>query len=181
MLMLSRASSVLLVASMFLLSTTSSYSQVTTADVVGTVTDVSGAVMANAKATITNTGTGQVRTTQTNASGDYAFTLLEPGSYSLKIEAPSFQTFSVQALTLGGGDRARQNASMQPGQSTTIVEVTATSPLLQSDSSVLQDVINVQAVQDLPLNGRNFVQLAQLTVGANEGPANGLTSGPPFR
>ena len=177
MLMLSRASSVLLVASMFLLSTTSSYSQVTTADVVGTVTDVSGAVMANAKATITNTGTGQVRTTQTNASGDYAFTLLEPGSYSLKIEAPSFQTFSVQALTLGGGDRARQNASMQPGQSTTIVEVTATSPLLQSDSSVLQDVINVQAVQDLPLNGRNFVQLAQLTVGANEGPAHGLTSG----
>jgi hypothetical protein len=162
---------------MFLLSTLISYSQVTTADVVGTVADASGAVMPNVKVTLVNQGTNQVRTTQTNSSGDYSFTLLEPGTYSLRVEAPNFAAFSVQNLMLTAGDRARENAQMQPGQTTAVVEVTATSPLLQSDSSVLQDVITTQAVQDLPLNGRNFIQLAQGTVGANEGPPAGLTSG----
>jgi len=131
---------ILPLAAALLASVASLYSQVTTADVVGTVTDTSGAVMRNVKVTISNSGTGQVRTTQTDATGDYAFALLEPRNYSLRVEAPNFQTFRVQALTLSAGDRARENAQMSPGQTSAVVEVTATSPLVQSDSSVLQDV-----------------------------------------
>ena len=161
----------------FLVWTSTLSAQVTTGDILGTVTDQTGAVVPNATVTATNTGTAQQRTAQTNNTGDYTFSLLPPGSYSIRITAPGFETFSVPSLNLTGGDRARANASLKTGEASTTVEVTSQSPLLQSDSSVLQDVIGQTAVQDLPLNGRNFVQLAQLTVGSNEGPPNGLTSG----
>src|SRR5258708_37906328 len=85
----------------------SANAQVTTADVVGTVHDPTGAVVPNAKVSITNTGTGLTRTAQTGPSGDYVVNLLEPGTYSIKVEAPSFKTFSVPSLTLASGDRTR--------------------------------------------------------------------------
>ena len=160
-----------------LLSNAAAFGQVTRADIVGTVTDATGAVLPNAKITLTDSATDQIRTTGSGANGDYSFSLLDPGTYSIKIVVPAFQTFSVPSLTIEAGDRARVNATMQPGQTSSTIEVTGQAPLLQSDSSVLQDVIGEHAVQGLPLNGRNFVQLAQVTVGANEGPPNGLTSG----
>jgi len=155
----------------------SAYAQVTTADVVGTVRDTTGAVIANANVAITNLGTGITRTAQTGSSGDFVINLLPPGTYSIKVEAPSFKTYTVATLALASGDRTRIDASMQPGQATETVEVTAQTPLLQTDSSTLQSTVPAQAVQDLPLNGRNFVQLAQSVPGANQGPGNGLTSG----
>ncbi len=155
----------------------SAYAQVTTADVVGTVHDPSGAVIANAKVEIANKGTGLVRTADTGSSGDFVINQLPPGTYSVKVEAPSFKTYTIPTLTLASGDRTRVDASMQPGQTTETVEVTAATPLLQTDSSTLQSTVTTQAVQDLPLNGRNFVQLAQQVPGANQGPGNGLTSG----
>ena len=78
-------------AGMVLLSSTALQAQVTTADVVGTVTDVTGAVLAGSKVTITDTGTGQVRTAQTNAGGDYTFSLLQPGTYALRWKCPTFR------------------------------------------------------------------------------------------
>ncbi len=155
----------------------SAYAQVTTADVVGTVHDATGAVIDNAKVDITNLGTGQTRTAQTGSSGDFVINLLPPGTYSVKVEATSFKTYTVPSLTLASGDRTRIDATMQPGQASETVEVTAQTPLLQTDSSTLQSSVPAQAVQDLPLNGRNFVQLAQQVPGANQGPGNGLTSG----
>lgn len=155
----------------------SAYAQVTTADVVGTVHDASGAVIPNGKVEVTNLGTGLTRTTQTGSSGDFVVNSLPPGTYSVKVEAPSFKTYNVASLTLASGDRTRIDANMQPGRTTETVEVTAATPLLQTDSSTLQSTVPEQAVQDLPLNGRNFVQLAQSVPGANQGPGNGLTSG----
>jgi len=155
----------------------SANAQVTTADVVGTVHDPTGAVIANANIAVTNLGTGLTRTAQTGPSGDFVVNLLQPGTYSVKVEAPSFKTFSVGTLTLASGDRTRVDATLQPGQASDIVEVTASTPLLQTDSSTLSSTVTSQAVQDLPLNGRNFVQLAQQVPGANEGPPAGLTSG----
>src|SRR5439155_17632024 len=73
----------------------SANAQVTTADVVGTVHDPTGAVIANANVAITNVGTGLTRTTQTSTSGDFVINLLPPGTYSVKVEAPSFKTFRV--------------------------------------------------------------------------------------
>ncbi len=155
----------------------SANAQVATADVVGTVHDPTGAVIADAKVSITNVGTGLTRTAQSSTSGDFVINLLPPGTYSVKVEAPSFKTFRVQTLTLASGDRTRVDATMQAGQTSEIVEVTASTPLLQTDSSTLSSTVTSQAVQDLPLNGRNFVQLAQAVPGANEGPPAGLTSG----
>ncbi len=162
---------------MVLLWTLSANAQVTTADVVGTVHDSTGAVIADAKVAITNLGTGLTRTAQSGASGDFVINSLPPGAYSVKIEAPSFKTYNVSTLTLASGDRTRIDAAMQAGQTTETVEVTTATPLLQTDSSTLSSTITSQAVQDLPLNGRNFVQLAQQVPGANGGPGNGLTSG----
>jgi hypothetical protein len=155
----------------------SAYTQVTTADVVGTVHDATGAVIANAKVEITNLATGQTRSAQTGSSGDFVINLLPPGTYSVKVEATSFKTYTVPSLTLASGDRTRIDANMQPGQATETVEVTAQTPLLQTDSSTLSSTVPSQAVEDLPLNGRNFVQLAEQVPGANQGPGNGLTSG----
>jgi hypothetical protein len=151
--------------------------QVTTADVVGTVTDADGAILPGAKVTIENLSTHNTLSTQTNSAGDFVFTLLPSGNYSMRVEASGFKTYSLPSLILATGDRAREDVHMQVGAVTESVEVSATSPTVQTDSSVLSTTVTTQAVQDLPTNGRNFVQLAQLQPGANEGPMNGLTSG----
>ena len=153
------------------------YGQVTTADIVGTVTDATGAVVSNATVTIVNLGTNETRTATSNASGDYQVTLLPVGHYSIKVAATGFKTSSTPDLSVESGDRARNDVSLQTGGSAETVTVEATTPLLQADNATVSTTVTAKAVQDLPLNGRNFVQLVQLVPGANEGPGNGLTSG----
>jgi Carboxypeptidase regulatory-like domain/TonB dependent receptor len=150
--------------------------QLTTADILGTVTDAAGAVVPNAKVTVVNTATSATRTLQTNGSGDYVFNLLPPGQYSVTVEAPSFRK-SVTNVTLVAGDRARVDAPLQIGETNQIVEVMATSPALQTDSSTLRDTVSAQSVQDLPLNGRNYITLVQTAPGAAAGPSNSILSG----
>src|ERR1700679_2785935 len=95
--------------------------QLTTADILGTVTDAAGAVVPNAKVTVVNTATSATRTLQTNGAGDYVFNLLPPGQYSVTVEAPSFRK-SVTNVTLVAADRARVDAPLQFGKTNTIVE-----------------------------------------------------------
>jgi Carboxypeptidase regulatory-like domain len=157
--------------------TTAALAQLTTADILGTVTDSTGASVANATVTLTNLGTNQQRTVQSNASGDYTFTLLPIGHYSISVKSSGFQESITKDLAVEAGDRARADVHLQVGSASAVVEVTATTPLLQADSATVSSTVTAKAVQDLPLNGRNFVQLVQLVPGANEGPGNGLTSG----
>ena len=157
--------------------TSTALAQLTTADVLGTVTDSTGAVITNADVTLVNLGTNEKRTVQSNGSGDYSFTLLPAGHYSVTVKAPGFQASITKDLAVEAGDRARADAHLQPGSESAIVEVTASTPLLQADSATVSSSVTAMAVQDLPLNGRNFVQLVQLVPGANEGPGNGLSSG----
>src|SRR5689334_22148657 len=86
-----------------------------TADVLGTVTDTSGAAVPNAKVTITNTGTSVARSMQTGAAGDYAFTLLPVGTYSVAVEANGFKMFQAPNVSISAGDRARVDAKMEVG------------------------------------------------------------------
>jgi len=153
------------------------FAQLTTADILGTVTDGTGAVVPNANVVLTNLGTNQTRTGQTNGSGDYSFTLLPVGHYSISIKATGFQASITKDLAVEAGDRARNDVQLQLGAESTVIEVTASTPLLQADSATVSSTVTAKAVQDLPLNGRNFVQLVQLVPGANEGPGNGLSSG----
>src|ERR1700721_486909 len=160
-----------------LLFTSAALAQLTTADILGTVTDQTGASVPNARVTLTNLGTNDQRTVQSNGSGDYTFTLLAVGHYSVPIIAGGFQKSVTKDLAVEAGDRARNEVHLGPGSESTVIEVTASPPLLQADSATVSSTVTAKAVQDLPLNGRNFVQLVQLVPGANEGPGNGLTSG----
>ena len=151
--------------------------QVTTADVLGTVTDNSGAVLPNAKVTITNTATNQSRSEQSNGEGDYVFTLLLPGRYSVRVEATGFKAF-VSPVAVVAGERARIDAQLQVGANSEVVEVTTTVPLLQTDSSTVTSTITDQHVEQLPLSTRNLTNLIQLVPGANEASSiSGLSSG----
>jgi hypothetical protein len=147
-----------------------------TADIIGTVTDASGAVISKAVVTLVNLDTHDQRVDTTNDSGDYQFTLLPPGRYSVTVKSANFKT-STSNLSIEAGDRARADIHLTTGGTTETVVVEATTPLLQADNATVSSTVTSMAVEDLPLNGRNFVQLVQLVPGANEGPGNGLTSG----
>jgi hypothetical protein len=152
--------------------------QLTTADILGTVTDTSGGTIANAQVTIKNLGTGAVRTMQPNESGNYFFPFLPIGKYSVTIEAIGFKTFTVPGLDVSAGDRARVDGKMELGDVHQSVEVSAAQEAaLQTDSSTVGGLVTKTAVQDLPVNGRNIIKLAQLVPGANEGTTNSLSSG----
>ena len=157
--------------------TPSAYGQLTTADILGTVTDQTGAVVPNATVTLVNVNTKETRTAVSGGSGDYQFTLLPVGTYMVTTRATGFKTATVSSLSVEAGDRARSDVKLETGGSSEVVNVEAQTPLLQADNATVSSTITAVAVQDLPLNGRNFVQLVQLVPGANEGPGNGLASG----
>jgi len=150
--------------------------QVNTADILGTVSDAGGAVLTNAKVTAQNVATNETKAAVTNATGDYVFNLMQPGQYTIAVEASGFKR-SLVSLTVSAGDRARANVELQVGDVSQSVEVQAQSPALQSDSATLTTVLASQSVQDLPLNGRNYVTLIQSTVGVAAGPSNSILSG----
>jgi outer membrane receptor protein involved in Fe transport len=159
------------------ISAVSTWAQITTGDVIGTVTDSSGAVVPNAKVTITNTGTNIERSAPSGQNGDFAFNLLPPGKYTVRVESTGFKSFSVAAFDLAAGDRSRVDGHLEVGKATETVMVTGEVPQLQTDSSSLGTAITGRLVQDLPLNGRNYVQLTQLVPGVSAGPPNGLATG----
>jgi len=150
--------------------------QVTTADIVGRLTDASGAVLPGATVTVENTATAAVRTQPTGETGDYAFNLLPIGTYTVRIEMPGFQTYTAR-VTLASGDRARVDAKLALGTVTENIQVTAATSLLQTDTSNVSALITEKAVQDLPVNGRNIVRLMQLVPGANEGAVSSTANG----
>jgi Carboxypeptidase regulatory-like domain len=151
--------------------------QVTTADVLGTVTDSTGAVLPDIKVTVHNLDTNADSTGVSDNTGNYLVRLLPPGRYSIKAAANGFKTWTVPQVALAIGDRLRQDVRLEVGTLEQSVEVTASSPAIQTDKSSVSNLIDTVALQNLPLNGRNFVVLAQLTAGAAEGDPNGLPSG----
>jgi hypothetical protein len=172
---LSLAVATLLLASGLL--TPAAWAQVVTADVLGTVTDTTGALLPGAAVTLTNTGTGVTARATSNGAGDYVFNLLIPGRYSLTIEAQGFRRVVVNNITLAAGDRVREDGKLSPGATDQTVVVSSEPPLLQTDSSSVSSVVTEQLVQDLPLNGRNFVNLVQVQPGVNEGQDGAISSG----
>jgi hypothetical protein len=151
--------------------------QQTTGDILGTVTDKSGAVVSEASITVENVATHESRTAVTSASGDFVVNLLIPGNYKVSATAAGFQKFVVSSVVLSAGDRIRVNPQMAVGNASETITVESVASVLKTDSSVISTTITPQQTQDLPLNGRNFVQLAQLSAGANEGPQSALTNG----
>ena len=160
-----------------MLFTRSGQAQQLTADVIGTVSDPTGAVVPNATVKITNLGTHEGRVATTNEQGQYTFSLLQVGDYSVYAEASGFKSVEFPKFTLTVGERRRVDVALAVGAQTDVVQVTSEPPALESDSTTLGSTIETQSVQDLPTQGRNYYTLVQLAPGANQGPANGVSSG----
>ena len=152
--------------------------QTNTADIVGTVTDSTGAIVPHAQVKLEDLSTHSVRTIESNNSGEFDFTFLQPGRYSVTVVSTGFEAFKIPALAVNGGDHARADARLQVGQESQTVEVTSQSPLLQADSVNVTTTITTEAVQNLPTAQRNLTSLVILTPGANEAATvDGLSSG----
>lgn len=150
--------------------------QATTGDIVGRVTDTSGAVLPGTTVTVTNVDTGGSRTAVTSETGDYVFNLLPIGTYTVRVELQGFLAQDGR-VAIATGDRARLDVRLQLGTLSETVQVTGEAPLLQTESATVGALVTAKAVQDLPVAGRNFVRLIQLVPGASEGLPNALAGG----
>ncbi|MBZ5665578.1 MAG: TonB-dependent receptor, partial [Acidobacteriia bacterium] len=144
--------------------------------ILGTVIDASGAVVANAKVTITNTATGMVRTIATTAAGEYAAPNLEPGPYVVVVESPGFQKAQHAVVTLEVAKDIRVDFKLVPGAITETMVVTGEAPLVDTTSNVLGGTFSNQAINELPLLGRDFQNLAVLQPGIERTPGGGFLS-----
>jgi hypothetical protein len=136
---------------------------VSTGSIVGTVTDATGAVLPNAKVTITGS-TGQTIHTTTSGSGAYSSGALVPGSYTIRIESKGFKTVQV-SLSVQVDNTANGSAKLELGQESTVVDVQASEVTVNTEQAEVQGVLNSSQIENLPVNGRNFLDLAQLEPG----------------
>src|SRR5215831_11076880 len=137
-----------------------------TGTILGTVTDPSGAAIPNVAITATNTETNEARTFITDAEGFYRINAIQSGTYTITATAPSFRTATVSKLALTVNTELRADVTMQLGNISEKVEVTASTPQLQTNTATLGSVIDNRTMLELPLNNRNFFDLAALSPGA---------------
>src|SRR5437588_528761 len=152
---------------LLLLSCVDVFGQATaSSSVQGTIVDKTQAAVTGATLTIINKATGETRTTKVDASGEYRFTLLPAGIYNLKVSAPSFSTAEARDIELLIGNTSKQNFTLKPGSVSETIEVTAVAPLVDQEKTDVGLTITPEQVQGLPLNGRDFGNLAYLAPGA---------------
>jgi hypothetical protein len=137
-----------------------------TGSVKGTVTDEQGSVIVNANVTVTNKGTGEVRKSNTGNDGIFLVSTLLPGTYEVKVEAQNFATH-IFTTVIEVGKTNPGDVTMRAGRSDEIVEVTSEAPIIDTSSNRIEGVITRQKIDSLPLNGRNFLQLALLEPGVS--------------
>jgi hypothetical protein len=150
--------------------------QFDTATVVGTVRDASGAVVPDAKVTLTNVATGVSQTRNTTAEGNYEFAAVRPGEYLVTGEKAGFSIALADNVQVQVAARMRVDLQMAVGQVTERVVVTAASPLVQTDNSQRSQVITSTQIQELPLNGREYSALALLSTGVRQSALNKSSS-----
>jgi hypothetical protein len=143
--------------------------QQTSATLVGAATDPSGAALPGVRVRLQNLGTNVVREVTTDSTGNYSIPFLPAARFSLIATAQGFQTFEVKELELQVGQTARLDIGLRIGDVTETVNVSGEAVALQTESSSVGGVIDSAKIVDLPLNGRNFIQLAHLIPGVNPG------------
>lgn len=133
--------------------------------ILGTVTDASGAVIPGASVTLTNRGTAERRAAETDSSGNYRFVNLVPGAYRLDVELTGFKHYTREPIAVEVQAAVRIDLLMEVGNATETMVVTASTPLLQTESTTLGQVAEQRTVQEMPLNGRNVLNLVALVPG----------------
>jgi hypothetical protein len=139
--------------------------QSTTSAVNGTVTDSTGAVVVGASISVVNTATGIVHRTTSDSLGSYHVTQLAPGSYTMDVTKAGFETQNIQPFQLFVDQQLQQNIALKVGQAVQTVSVSAAALLLDTETSNQGQIIQNQQINDMPLNGRDVLQLAQLSAG----------------
>src|SRR3989454_3727903 len=134
----------------------------------GTVSDKTGSVLTGAKVTVTSQGTGVSRESKTDDSGHYLIPLLPVAFYTIRVEAPGFQAGEQKDVRLQIDERRELNFTLAPASVTSTVEVSASEVAVETSTPTLGQVITAEQVADLPLNGRDFVQLATLMPGVTQ-------------
>jgi len=137
---------------------------ISTGSIQGVVTDPTGAVVSGAKISINNKATGRVIKTTTTSAGAYASGALIPGDYSLRVEAPGFST-SELAVIVQVGVTSTGNIKLHVGQAAQVVEVQSNEVAVNTEQATVQGVLTTEQIENLPINGRNFLDLAQLEPG----------------
>src|SRR5215510_3440679 len=132
------------------------------ATIVGRVTDDTGAVVPGAKITITNVGTNESRSVVANDNGEYAIPQLSPGQYTLTVEYAGFNTVVRSGIVLETNQQARLDVVLKVGTLTEEVQVSAATPLVTTENATLGNVVDQKKIVELPLNGRDYLQLAFL-------------------
>jgi hypothetical protein len=146
------------------------FGQATEGTILGTVFDPTGAVMPNTTVQVTNTLTGVVRSTTTNAAGEYVVTNLPLGTYTVTAEMTGFKKAVHPPVPLTVKARVRVDLTLEVGDATQSIEVTGATPLLKTDTAEVGGVVSRQLLQDVPIFSRNFLALAALVPGTTSGP-----------
>src|SRR6266852_988954 len=149
-----------------------------TASVKGTVTDATGATVAGAKVVVKSAALGIERTTETNTEGEYEVPALPPGSYEVQVQKSGFGTQVAKDVVLQVSQNTLQNFGLNVAESSVVVTVESTEPVVESTTMTVGQVIDKNVVQEIPLNGRHFVDLALLIPGTVTPPQNGFLTAP---
>src|SRR5215472_17179210 len=150
----------------------------TLAGVQGQVVDQSGAMVANATIIVTNTATSVSQTTKTDANGNYQVPALPVGTYDVEVQAAGLQRQLAKSLVLEVGRTTVQNFQLKVAQESQVVTVQGEAPIVESTTMTVGQVMDPQNVQQIPLNGRHFVDLGFLIPGSVTPPANGFLAQP---
>src|SRR5260221_1762589 len=167
------AFSPLMVPLLVLVFAASSFAQ-TTASIQGTVSDQRGAAVVGAKVTVKNTALGIERTPQTSSTGSYEVPALPPGTYSVQVQIAGFETQLAKNLVLQVSQNSVQNFGLKVASTSEVVTVKATAPAIKTTTMTVGQTINQRTVQEIPLNGRHFVDLGLLIPGSVTPPQNGF-------
>src|SRR5215472_5225577 len=148
-----------------------------TGDIIGTITDSSGAAIPNTRMTLRSLDTGREFVTTSSATGDYSFVELAPGRYDIEAENKGFGAKVASGVLLSADQRRRVDFSLTVGPVTTAVEVESSAgQLVQTDASDLSTTVENRRIVDLPINGRSYVSLAVVTPGVILGGSQGIKS-----
>ena len=153
-----------------MLATTLAYGQLPSSTINGRVTDPQGASVSAARVTVTNQAQGTSRNTQTNAEGLYVFPSLEIGTYDLRVESPTFAATVTHGLILAAGKTQTVDISLHPAGAKETINVTGANEAVDLTQSMIQGQITSQTISSIPLNGRNFLELAYLVPGNRPAP-----------
>lgn len=158
-------------------STTAAAQASSSSDVAGTVLDTTGAAVPGATVHLIHNGTGVERTATSNNSGQWSIPNLPPANYRIRVEKEGFRAVEIPSLDIEIGKTANGSVTLNPGAVSETVEVTAVPPQLQTQEATVGQVIDQKQINDLPLNGRNVLQLATLAPGVS--PAQQAQTGNP--